>query len=345
MPAKSSTRKTGTGPSRPVTSQSHTEPAKPRKKVVRKVVGTNVRTGEDVEVDLNAYVPLPEVAKSYVPRRVIGGVWDFDLLMDARENRENVLLMGDTGSGKTMVGQAFASKLQIHYYSLPCDVSIDPTALFGKMQPTDVAGKFEWQDGPVTEIVRKGGVLNISEVNFMPPKIAASLYPLLDGRRYIPLLGHKGEVVRAHDDLLVIADMNPGYRGTMDLNAAFKNRFAHKVPWGYDTAVEQKLVTFPTLRSIATRIRAMVGTEVVTPLSTNMLMEFERFAQRERLGLDYAIDNFVAAFEPDEQKSIKDVFDLNKPNLKKNLAVALGESSGDEDEDLEEVDFEFTEDE
>jgi MoxR-like ATPase len=255
-----------------------------------------------------------------------------------------VLLMGDTGSGKTMLGEAFASKLQVLYYSLPCDVSIDPTALFGKMQPTETAGRFKWQDGPVTQVVREGGVLNISEINFMPPKIAASLYPLLDGRRYVPLLGHEGEVVRAHPDLLVIADMNPGYRGTMELNAAFKNRFDHKIMWGYDEDVEKKLVNMPTLRDAAKRFRAMVGVEIQTPISTNMLMEFERFTMRATLGLDYAIENFVAAFEPDEKKSIKDILELNKGNFKSDIAFLRGENEGADDEDLDEAAFDFTED-
>lgn len=303
----------------------------------KRAVRVPTRAIESVRLD--AYVPDKSVAEMYVGRQV-HGVWDFELAENARMNRRNILLMGDTGSGKTMFGEAYAAKQGFLYYSLPCDVSIDPSALFGKMQPTDVPGKFEWQDGPVTQVVREGGVLNISEVNFMPPKIAAALYPLLDGRRYIPLLGHKGEVVRAHENLLVIADMNPQYRGTMDLNAAFKNRFAFKVHWGYDASVEAKLVKMPTLRAISDRLRGMVGTEIVTPVSTNMLMEFEVFACDEMLGMDFAVSNFVAAFEADERKPVENVFNLNKKNLNSDLAFLLGKGASD-DEDLEEISFEF----
>lgn len=317
---------------------STTKPTTAKKTVVRRKPAT------DKVVELNAYIPDKSVAERYVGRQV-RGVWDIDLLDEAVANAENILLMGDTGSGKTMLGEAYAAHRGVLYYSLPCDVSIDPTALFGKMQPTDVAGKFRWQDGPVTQIVREGGVLNISEINFMPPKIAASLYPLLDGRRYVPLLGHEGEVVRAHPNLLIIADMNPNYRGTMELNAAFKNRFDHKIYWGYDTKVEEELVKFPTLREIAKKIRAMMGTDIQTPLSTNMLMEFEKFSCRSSLGLNYAIGNFAAAFDPDEQGSIERVLDAAKKELKSDLAFALGEQSTDDDDDLDEAEFEFTQDE
>lgn len=311
-----------------------TAPAKttPRKKVVVQ------KSKIEAAINLNAYVPDAAIATRYIGRKV-NGVWDVHMLDNAVANKHNVLLMGDTGAGKTMLGEAYASKKQCLYYSLPCDVSIDPSALFGRMQPTEVAGKFEWVDGPVTQVVREGGVLNISEVNFMPPKIAAALYPLLDGRRYIPLIGHKGEVVRAHDDLLIIADMNPQYRGTMDLNAAFKNRFAFKVQWGYSEEVEKRLVKFDGLRDLARKIRDLVGVEIMTPVSTNMLMEFEQFALDPMLGLDFAKFNFIAAFDDSEQDAIKNVIDLSMPILQQEVAVHLGTTGDDEDDDV--VEFEF----
>lgn len=320
--------------------------------------------------ELNAYVPDPRIADRYVGRKVFG-VWDATVATIARNTAKNILLMGDTGAGKTMFGEAYASKFGLPYYSLPCDVSIDPTAIFGRMQPTSVVGKYEWQDGPATEIVRNGGVFNISEGNFMTPKIAASLFPLLDGRRYIPLLGHRGEVVRAHlgggrlggkcwCDLkkvecdkklvLVIMDLNPNYRGTIELNAAFLNRFDFKIPWGYDTAVEEKLVNFPTVREIARKLREMYGTEVQTPVSTNMLMEFEEFATNPELGTTFATLNFVAAFRSDEQDSVRRMIELEDENIQKDMRFHArnkgrrGDAVVEDDDDLEEVEVEFEED-
>lgn len=275
-----------------------------------------------------SYIPDFALAKTYRHRKV-AGVQDFDLLEYAMRTKQNVLLMGDTGAGKTMVGAAFAAEKKIPYYSLPCDVSIDPTALFGKMSPTDRAGEFEWVDGPVTELVRNGGVLNISEINFMPPKIAASLYPLLDGRRYVPLLGHRGEVVHANDNLLIIADMNPNYRGTVELNAAFKNRFPLKVVWNYDDSVEKGLVKGTALRNIAKQLRD--GGEVRTPISTNLLMEFERMVQEEGLTYDFAVMNFLNAFSGSEREAVKNIFDLRKTEITRDYAPA---SVPSEDEDI-----------
>ncbi|MFE9742919.1 AAA family ATPase [Streptomyces sp. NPDC006477] len=303
--------------------------------------------------DLNAYVPDPEIGDRYISRRLFGGHWDVDILTYALENKKNVLLMGDTGAGKTMLSRAYAAKAGMLYYSLPCDVSIDPSALFGKIVPTEEGG-FEWVDGPVTQLVRYGGVLNISEINFMPPRIAASLYPLLDSRRQLPLLGNRGEIIEAHEDLLIVADMNPQYRGTTDLNAAFKNRFPIKVPWGYDKRVESHLVKNKELLSFAEKLRAKVGTELRTPVATNMLLEFEE--HESALGLDFASENFLAAFEDTERGAVKQVYDVHKGNIKKfydderakaeagsakdRMRNAVESASDDEDE-IEIMDDEF----
>lgn len=337
-------------------------PAATKKRVaVKRTVKSNTTIAPAMTSMTSAYVPSIEVQKKYVARQLPGGIWDLKLFDFARENAYNILLMGDTGSGKTLVGEAYAAHYQVPYYSLPCDVSIDPGSLFGKMVPTEEAGVYEFQDGPVTELVRNGGVLNVSEINFMPPKIAASLYPLLDDRRYIPLIQHKGEIVRAHigtkavkpdgtprkcwcgtkcDDkvLLIVCDMNPNYRGTMELNDAFKNRFKLKLTWNYDDAVEEQLIKSPALREAVGKLRKMRGTELRTPVSTNMAMEFERFS--DTMGIDFAAYNFINAFAADERPAIEKVVELHKDAIVRDLKyIANGNALSDDE--LDEVDFEF----
>lgn len=281
---------------------------------------------EELPEDLHAYVPDQEIGDRYICRK-IHGKWDYHLLDYALENDVNVLLMGDTGAGKTMLGEAYAAKTGMLYYSVPCDVSIDPSALFGKIVPTE-NGEFKWIDGPVTQLVRYGGVLNISEINFMPPRIAATLYPLLDSRRYITLLGHEGEIIRAHEKLLVIADMNPQYRGTQELNAAFKNRFPMKVQWGYDRKVEEALIYNEELLDFAYKLRDQVGQTLRTPVATNMLIEFENF--ESALGMTFAAENFFAAFDATERDAVKQVFKLHKGNIESKYKEARElESKGD----------------
>lgn len=273
----------------------------------------------------NAYIPELEVYSTYVGRS-ISGVPDMTMLEHALSNDMNVLLAGPTGSGKTRVGAAFAAMKGIPYYSVPCDVSIDPSALFGKMVPTETVGVFKWQDGPVTELVRTGGVLNLSEINFMSPKISASLFPLLDHRRQLPLLANHGEIIRpAPGELLIIADHNPGYRGTQQLNAAFMNRFPIKSTWDYDDRVEESLVGSASLRAIAKKLRAMAGREIHTPVSTNGLMEFESLAVA--FGVQFAIGNFVNAFQPPEQEAVRNALVISESELEKEITAPVPQSA------------------
>lgn len=263
----------------------------------------------------HAFIPDPKYAKNYVHRKV-NGVQDFDLLDYAMGKGHNILLMGDTGAGKTMLPMAYAAQKGLAYYSVPCDVSIDPSALFGKMMPGTEIGKFVWVDGPVTEMVRNGGVLNISEVNFMPARIASSLYPLLDHRRSIQLLGHQGESIRAHPDLLIVADMNPKYRGTQELNLAFANRFPIKVVWGYDPVVEEKLVPSKALLDMVRKIRNEAG--IQTPIGTNAMLEFvELFGS---LGFKFAKSNFTNGFRDTERGAVDKILDASSVNISNELS-------------------------
>lgn len=287
----------------------------------------------------NAYIPDTSVYASYVGRKV-NGVQDLELLEYAMDRGHNVMLSGPTGSGKTRLGESFAAWKGLPYYSLPCDVSIDPSALFGKMVPTEDAGRFEWADGPVTELARNGGVLNISEVNFMSPKIAASLYPLLDSRRQIPLLANRGEIVRpGRGELLIVADMNPNYRGTQILNAAFLNRFPLKIVWDYDDAVEKSLVGSASLRELAKKIRAMLGKEIRTPVSTNALVETVQFARD--FGAKFALANFVAGFEPGEQDAIQKLTDLSSKEIERDIAALKSVSASTPSDEDEDVDWDY----
>lgn len=299
--------------------------------LVRKVVKAKVAAVVADGTERHSFIPNSSYAKSYIHRK-INGIFDFDMMDLCMQNAYNILLRGDTGAGKTMMPMAYAAERGLNYYSVPCDIAIDPTALMGKMMPGDEMGKFEWVDGPVTELVRNGGVLNISEVNYMSPKVAAVLFPVLDHRRSISLLGHRGEVIKAHRDLLVVVDMNPNYLGTTALNPAFANRFDVKVDWGYENAIENQLIKCPTMLDVVRKIRGLP--DVRTPVSTNSMQIFESLAPD--LGLEFAIANFVAQFSSSEREAVRLVFQVAEGNLQNELAlIQAGKKPDDAIEELE----------
>lgn len=296
------------------------------------------------EIQITHSVQLAEIPDANYVDRYIGrafeGITDFELFGYAMEHGQNVLLEGPTGPGKTMSVKAFAAKHKLRFYSVPSNVGVEPSQMFGKYIPDEsVPGSFIWQDGGVTDVVRNGGVLLINEINFMPPRVATALFGLLDDRREIVLLDHRGEVVRAHRGkgalggcwcllasadcdqrrVLVVGDLNPDYLGTSPLNLALRNRFGIQLDWDYDPNVEKQLVKSSTLLNvIATNMRkGLKEGAFTTPVSTNMLMEFEKVASQ--FGIALAVRIFVNHFQADERQAVKTVFDGVQSNLEREI--------------------------
>ncbi len=312
-------------------------------------------TSQDNHV-LSHGIPKKVFADNYVSR-TIKGVKDIDLLRYSREARNNVMLYGPTGPGKTSLVLAYAATEQLPLVTVQANGAVDPNTFFGGWQPRvglsderikevvatmervrtampdgtpadqvmavtmGLIGRddFQWQDSEITNVIRYGGVLYIDEVNFLPPKVASTFHGLLDLRRQITILEKGNEVIDAHPELQVIVAYNPDYEGTRPLNAAFKNRFKIKVRFDYDRNVEEQLVYLPVMLDVAEKLRVSHRAgDVETPVSTNMLIEFEELAVD--LGYEFAVENFLNAFHDDERSAVRDVIELHSATIMEQLA-------------------------
>jgi hypothetical protein len=269
-----------------------------------------------------ATVPPMKLAERYVHRKVYG-VEDFKTFDTARAKGINVLIYGPTGPGKTTAVEAWAAERNLRMATVSGNASMESRQLFGGFIP-DGNGGYGWIDGPVTDVVRNGGVLLLDEFNFISPKIYTTLYPLTDGRRTITLLDHMGETIVAHPDLTIFATMNPDYIGTTPLNFAMRNRFDIQLSWDYDDAVESKLISSKSLLLIAKQLRAEAAKgQYETPISTNMLIEIADFINDDDLGYEFAIENFIAHFSADEQPSVRLVFQTHEHNIKQDFGMEV----------------------
>jgi nitric oxide reductase NorQ protein len=260
-----------------------------------------------------AVVPDRKWADTYIQRKVVGDTTEFDVFDKAMRSHTNVLIKGHAGSGKTMSVMAYASKRNYRYYNVSSHIGVEPSQLFGKWNPT-CDGHFGWQDGPVTDLVRNGGVILINEVNFLPERVTTVLFSLLDDRREIQLMDKDGEVVKAHKDLLIVADMNPNYRGTRPLTQAWADRYVDVLEFPYDPTIEQSLIPSKSLLDMASQLRdRFEQDEIRTPISTRGLVGFVK--NFEELGIDYAIYSYLNKFGADEQAGVGLVIDTYKQNI------------------------------
>jgi AAA domain (dynein-related subfamily) len=277
-------------------------------------------------------IPDPKWAKEYINRYFNDGKSDFEIYDYALENDINVLIEGGAGSGKTMSVIAYASARNYRYFNVSSNAGIDPSQLFGRWIPREDGHGYRWQDGAVTLLVRYGGVLLLNEVNFMPERIMTVLYSLLDDRREIQLLDNGGEVIKAHPDLLIVADMNAGYRGTHELSQANNDRWKVKLEFPYDKRIESKLIKSKSLLELAGKLRDQYDREeITTPISTRGLVAFQKNAVG--LGLNLAIDSYVNGFDKDERGAVR----MSIETMKVNIARDLGLSSEVPDVEMHEV--------
>jgi nitric oxide reductase NorQ protein/cobaltochelatase CobS len=241
----------------------------------------------------------------------------------------NVLLYGEAGTGKTSSSMWVASKLGLPFFAIPSNSALDYTQIVGGYIP-NANGSLSWADGAVTRLVRNGGVLLIGEVNTLAKNVQQFLMPLLDYRRSITIMENGSEVIKAHDNLLIIADMNPNYRGTQLLNEAWKDRFEIKLNYHYDKSIENKILKSESLLELAygMRSRSRGADEVATtdsntifdtPVSTRILKTFEKIATG--LNFDFACEVFVNNFDQNERPAVRLLLEANAYNLKEDLGI------------------------
>jgi len=265
-------------------------------------------------------VPDPKWAKSYVNRK-FNGKTEWEIYDQALADGDNILIEGGAGSGKTISVQSYASARGMRYFNVSNSNGIDPSQLFGRWIPRADGQGYRWQDGAVTLLVRYGGVLLLNEVNFLPERVSTVLYSLLDYRREIQLLENGGEVIKAHPDLLIVADMNYGYRGTHELSQAWNDRYGIKLEFPYDRTIEAKVVGNKALLSLADNLREMYEKEEIsTPISTRSLVAFIKNAKR--FGVDFAIASFCNGFNKEERGGVRLACDTFKENISTELGLA-----------------------
>ena len=290
------------------------------------------------------YLPSVTEFSHYIQRKFAGDVDELTMYQFALANKMNVLLYGDAGTGKTSSSMWIASLLGLPYFAIPSNSALDYTQIVGGYVP-NANGSLSWTDGAVTRLVRNGGVLLIGEVNTLAKNVQQFLMPLLDYRRSITVMENGNEVIKAHDNLLIIADMNPNYRGTQLLNEAWKDRFEIKLNFGYDRAIEKKILKSESLLELAYGMRSRSrgadshytgdsNTIFDTPVSTRILKTFEKLATD--LSFDFACEVFANNFDENERPAVKLLLESNAYNLQSDLGLLDSDKEAIRNHHLEE---------
>ncbi len=147
-------------------------------------------------------------------------------LLDALEEKHNVLIVGPTGTGKTHIVRNISQALKLPMLEVSFTLGTDVTDIIGRYELK--AGKTEWIYGPLPNAMTYGTIFYADEINMARPDVVSRLHPCLDDRRSITVSEHEEELIKAHHRYRFIGAMNPvelGYAGTRPLSPALKRRF------------------------------------------------------------------------------------------------------------------------
>uniref|UniRef100_A0A665VA47 Midasin n=1 Tax=Echeneis naucrates TaxID=173247 RepID=A0A665VA47_ECHNA len=155
---------------------------------------------------------------------------------------ESVLLVGDTGCGKTTICQLFAALASQKFFSVNCHLHMETSDFLGGLRPVrhtncvqpdgEDSRLFQWHDGPLVLAMREGGVFLMDEISLADDSVLERLNSVLETEKSL-VLAEKGsgdndnvELIRAAASFRLVATMNPGGDfGKKELSPALRNRF------------------------------------------------------------------------------------------------------------------------
>lgn len=151
---------------------------------------------------------------------------DFDLIRSFKRGKTwSCLYYGPSGTGKTTKILCVAGALGLPSMKMVGSRSIDESSLFGKYVLRNGETVFEY--GPLTLMMKYGGMFIFDEINMVDSDIISSLNDVLDGTKQKIL--DNGEIIRAHPNFRFAESMNIGYAGTNEMNISHKSRIQNKI--------------------------------------------------------------------------------------------------------------------
>lgn len=149
---------------------------------------------------------------------------------------EPVLLVGETGCGKTTICQVLAAISNRKLLSVNCHMHTESSDFLGGLRPVRQYNNdgrlFEWVDGPLITSMENGHMFLADEISLADDSVLERLNSLLEPERQL-VLAEKGMddgadivVVTAAKNFHFIGTMNPGGDfGKKELSPALRNRF------------------------------------------------------------------------------------------------------------------------
>jgi MoxR-like ATPase len=215
--------------------------------------------------------------------------------------RDNILLVGPAGCGKTHLADQAAKALGLEFSSISCTAGMSESQLLGWLLPIGDGGKFEYVQSEFVRLYENGGVYLLDEMDAADANTLMILnQALANGGFYVP---QARRMVKRHPDFVCIAAANTYghggdmvYAGRERLDSATLDRFRTAIiPMDYDKKLEAALIDAEVLawgQAIRTKIDSLKLRRV---MSTRAMIGFTK--QTKALG--YGVKDWEASYFAD----------------------------------------------
>lgn len=160
---------------------------------------------------------------------------------------EPILLIGDSGWGKSIISREASEEVNEGYFSINAHPGMDMALLVGMWRPESDQGgiKVVWEDGLLTKAIRYGMTFLFEELTRAPQEAVSRLHGVLDTANRYWSLPEAGESnVPVSSKFWFIATANPagaGYQAAR-LEKALANRFIATFEINEPLADEEKVL-------------------------------------------------------------------------------------------------------
>lgn len=116
----------------------------------------------------------------------------YTLLTRALQHNEPVLLIGETGCGKTSAVQMFAAQNKQELHITNCHMHTEPADFIGSMRPVRESQRsggnlFEWSEGPLVQAMKNGSCFLLDEISLADDSVLERLNSVLEPSRKLTL--------------------------------------------------------------------------------------------------------------------------------------------------------------
>ncbi len=201
------------------------------------------------------------------------------IFMGAYERKLPLLLKGPTGCGKSRFVEAMAEELQLPLSKVSCNEDTSSSDLIGRYLLK--GNETIWQDGPVLNAVKSGGILYLDEIAEAREDVTVVLHSLSDHRRELAV-DRLNTVFKAPSNFILVASFNPGYQSRLkEMKPSTRQRFV-TLSFQYpnekieseiiqrETGIDEKTASKLTL--VAKKIRSLDDLTLRETVSTRLLV-------------------------------------------------------------------------